>query len=133
MATFEGMVIFCADINASARFYEEGLGLERDWSDDQHIGFHLPTKGDPRGGWLLLHPQTAGENRPHSIGTFTVDDVDAAITRFRDAGFEVTEEPHDEPWGVRQGSVNDTDGYGVTLTAPIAQDAAAAGSTDGAA
>lgn len=121
---FDGLVIFCADIAKSAAYYKDGLGLVRDRADEHHIAFRLPTKGDPQGAWLLLHPTTGGDNPPHAIGTFVVDDVDAVIERMRAAGHTVTQEPADQPWGVREASVSDPDGYGLTLTSPISSGSA---------
>lgn len=116
--TFDGFVTFCEDLTATARFYEDGLGLTRDWADEHHVAFALPTKGNPTGAWLLLHPKTGGDNSPHALGTFMVEDVDAVIERLRAAGHRVTEEPTDQPWGVREAGVVDPDGYGLTLTMP---------------
>jgi catechol 2,3-dioxygenase-like lactoylglutathione lyase family enzyme len=116
---FDGMVVFCADIAASARFYADGLGLQKDWSDDQHIAFHLPTAGNAHGGWLLLHPQTADQHAPHELGTFVVDDVDAVVQRLERAGYPIGQQPQDAPWGVREAWVTDVDGYGLILNAPL--------------
>jgi predicted enzyme related to lactoylglutathione lyase len=116
---FDGIIAFVSDIGAAARTYAEALGLEQDWADDQHVQFHLPTKGDPKGAWLLLHPATETSG-PQYLGYFGVDDVDATTARLRAAGFAVTEEPNDAPWGVRIASVTDPDGNGMTLTAPLA-------------
>ncbi len=44
-----------------------------------------------------------------------VDDCDAAVDRFRDAGVTVTEEPADQPWGERVARVLDPDGNLVIL------------------
>jgi uncharacterized glyoxalase superfamily protein PhnB len=118
--TFDGFVVFASDFAASAAVYENDLGLARAGSDDDHIAFQLPTKGDPKGAWLLLHPVTDGREPPQTLGSFTVDDVDALVERLRAAGHRITEEPHDEPWGVRQAGVADPDGYGLVLTAPLA-------------
>lgn len=115
--TFDGVIIFCADVEASARFYEGGLGLTRS-SEGGDVILHLPTKGKPKGAWLLLHPRT-GEQAPHPIGTFTVEDVDTTIEKLRAGGYRITEEPTDQPWGVREAGVADPDGYGLTLTAPL--------------
>jgi len=118
---FDGLLVFCQDVPRSTRFYTEVLGLTRDPADQADVTVHLPTKGDEHGGWLLLHP-ASGPIQPHPIGTFALADaseVDALITRVRDAGHTVTEEPHDEPWGVRQAGIADPDGYGLTITAPL--------------
>lgn len=117
--TFEGIVVFVADVPAAARLYEENFGLVRDWADDNHVQFALPTKGDPKGAWLLLHPVT-GESSPQYLGSFSVEDVDASIARLQAAGFAVTQQPTDQPWGVREASVTDPDGNGLTLTTPVA-------------
>jgi catechol 2,3-dioxygenase-like lactoylglutathione lyase family enzyme len=116
--SFDGFVTFCEDITATARFYQDGLGLKQDWADEHHVAFALPTKGNPNGAWLLLHPKTNGANVPHELGTFMVDDLDAVVERIRSAGYRIVEEPTDQPWGVRQAAVVDPDGYGLTLTMP---------------
>lgn len=113
--TFEGIVVFVTDVQASARLYEETLGLVRDWADDNHVQFRLPTKDNPQGAWLLLHP-TTGQSSAQHLGSFSVEDVDAVVAGLRDAGFSVTQEPADMPWGVREASVTDPDGNGLTLT-----------------
>ncbi|WP_195909158.1 VOC family protein [Microlunatus sp. Gsoil 973] len=118
--TFDGIVVFVADVRTSARVYEEALGLVREWADDDHVQFRLPTKGHPGGAWLLLHPATEQSAPGQYLGNFVVDDVDAAVSRLRTFGFKVTQEPADAPWGVREASVSDADGNGMTLAAPLA-------------
>ena len=117
--TFDGLIAFVADVQAAAKLYEEVFGLTRDWGDDDHVQFKLPTKGNPEGAWLLLHP-TTDQPQPQYLGYFAVADVDAAATRLQEAGFTITEQPNDAPWGVRVASVADPDGNGLTLTAPLA-------------
>lgn len=115
---FDGMVIFCADIGTAAKFYADGLGLVQDWAADDHVGFHLPTAGNPTGAWLLLHQQTEAIT-PYELGTFGVDDVDATVARIEAAGYPVKGRPADAPWGVRQAWLTDPNGYGLTLNAPL--------------
>lgn len=117
--TFDGNIAFVADVQTSAKLYEDVFGLVRDWADDNHVQFKLPTKGDPEGAWLLLHP-TSDQSHPQYLGYFMVDDVDATTARLEAAGFAVTERPNDAPWGARIASVADPDGNGLTLTAPLA-------------
>jgi catechol 2,3-dioxygenase-like lactoylglutathione lyase family enzyme len=119
---FEGFVVFCADVAASARFYEGALGLRRESAADDieaaDINLHLPTKGDPEGASLLLHRRHDGMPAPHQLGTFAVDDVDGVVEQLRSAGYRISAEPTDEPWGVREAGVLDPDGYGLTLSGP---------------
>jgi len=117
--SFEGLVIFCADVEKSAAFYEGLLGLRRQ-SSDGDITLALPTKGNPEGAWLLLHKRHEGiDVTPHELGTFTVDDVDGLVERLRADGHRITSEPTDQPWGVREANVADPDGYTLTLSQPL--------------
>lgn len=115
--TFEGITLFCADVEVSARFYEGALGLTRA-PDDGDVVLRLPVKGGAEAAWLLLHPQLGDQIRPHPIGTFAVDDVDAIVRTLREGGYDVPGEPADQPWGVRTADVADPDGYGLTLASP---------------
>jgi uncharacterized glyoxalase superfamily protein PhnB len=42
-------------------------------------------------------------------------DVDALAGRAKAAGVPLTEEPKDEPWGARTFSLDDPDGYHLTI------------------
>ena len=117
--TFDGNIAFVADVQAAAKCYEDGLGLVRDWADDNHVQFKLPTKGNAEGAWLLLH-RTSEESKPQYLGYFTVEDVDATVSRLEETGFTITQQPSDAPWGVREASVSDPDGNGLTLNSPLA-------------
>ena len=116
---FAGVLVFCADLAATAAYYRDALGLVLDWSADDHVGFHLPTAGDPRGAWVLLHQQDANAITPHELGTFAVDDVDATVARIEQAGYPVARQPSDAPWGVREAWIQDPNGYGLTITGPL--------------
>jgi predicted enzyme related to lactoylglutathione lyase len=45
----------------------------------------------------------------------TVQDVDALAARIKTAGGRLTEEPQDEPWGGRSFTVDDPDGFRLTI------------------
>ncbi len=62
-----------------------------------------------------------GKDRKKGLGfrifCATGQDVDAIAARVKAAGFSLTEEPADQPaWGVRSFSVDDPDGYHLTIT-----------------
>ena len=115
---YQGMVIFCRDVERSAQFYEGLLGFRRERADGD-VALSAPVAGtkDATIG-ILLHPGGAGATAGHDIGTFQVDDVDAVVGRLRSAGVPVRTEPVDEPWGVRHATVLDPDGHGVDLVGP---------------
>lgn len=109
--SYSGQVIFCADVERSLRFYCDELGLEkRDAGGDSEVV--VPVEGGGSFG-LLLHPGTPDQTV--SLGTFRVDNVDTTIKQLRDAGYRITSEPADEPWGVRLAGVQDPDGHGLAL------------------
>jgi uncharacterized glyoxalase superfamily protein PhnB len=45
----------------------------------------------------------------------TSQDVDALAARVKAAGYGLTEEPKDQPWGARSFSVDDPDGFHLTF------------------
>ena len=49
----------------------------------------------------------------------TVQDIDAVAARVKARGGQLTQEPRDEPWGMRTFSVTDPDGYKITIAADL--------------
>ena len=45
----------------------------------------------------------------------TVQDVDQLAARVKAAGYQLAEPPHDQPWGGRAFSVDDPDGFHLTI------------------
>ncbi len=60
-----------------------------------------------------------GRDRVKGVGlrvwAQTVQDIDALGRRIKAAGWSLTEEPHDQPWGGRALSLDDPDGYHLTV------------------
>ena len=54
--------------------------------------------------------------RPIGLWVY-VDDCDATVARMRGAGFSITQEPADQPWGERVARVLDPDGNEVIIGA----------------
>jgi len=63
-----------------------------------------------------------GKGRVKGVGvriwTQTVQDIDALGRRIKAAGRKLSEEPHDQPWGGRALSLDDPDGYHLTVFRP---------------
>ncbi len=95
-----------SDVRAAAEFYANKLGFI--------VAF---TEGDP--------PSFAGVNldcvqiflakgtpAPHGCSVyFVIGDADAAYEFHRANGVEIIQDPHDEPYGLREYTVRDLDGY----------------------
>lgn len=109
------------DLPRSVRFYTEALGfiVKERWTSDS---------GELRGVMLLAgvfelglsqDDWAKGRNRKKGEGVRiwceTTQDLDALAKRVKAAGFALTEEPKEQPWGQRSFSVDDPDGYHLTI------------------
>ena len=119
------------DMPTSLRFYRDVLGFEV-WASS--------TPGDNcdwcglrlHGGEIMLNTAYEADNRPakpdpsriashRDIGLyFGCEDLDAAYHNLREHGIEL-KEPSVAPYGMRQLSFQDPDGYGLCLQWPATQ------------
>jgi catechol 2,3-dioxygenase-like lactoylglutathione lyase family enzyme len=102
-----------ADMDASIRFYEAGLGLVRyrEWGDAPHRGIVYFLGG----GFLEL---TEGGQREQPAGVrlwLQVADAEAAARELADRGVAIAAEPERKPWGLIELSVMDPDGLELVL------------------
>ena len=108
------------DLERSVRFYTKVLGFI--------VGNRFTDNGVLRGVMLkagvcelgLSQDDWAkGRDRKKGEGTRlwckTAQDIDAVAARIRAAGERLTEEPKDLPWGGRSLSVDDPDGFHLTI------------------
>jgi catechol 2,3-dioxygenase-like lactoylglutathione lyase family enzyme len=116
-AAFQGLIVFCRDVDLSATFYEELLGFSRRGGEGD-LELAVPVANGSGSVSVLLHPGTGTPGR--ELGTFTVEDVDGLVAEARVAGHKVELEPLDEPWGVRHAAIADPDGHVVGLSGPLA-------------
>ena len=108
------------DLERSVRFYTDVLGFivtER-WTD----GSVLRGVGLKAGVCELALSQddwAKGRDRKKGEGVRiwcqTEQDIDALAARIRAGGGRLTEDPKDQPWGARSLSVEDPDGFHLTI------------------
>lgn len=116
---FQGRVVFCSDVRATAEAFRDALDFEYDYASDGDVSLRAPVDGHPDASIeIYLHP-AAGQRTADHLGVFGVDDVDAAIAALERAGFIVTEPAVDQPWGVREADLADADRHTVTLSGPV--------------
>jgi catechol 2,3-dioxygenase-like lactoylglutathione lyase family enzyme len=109
------------DLSRSLAFYTEALGFivgER-WSDGDVLRGVMLKAGACEFGlsqddWKLGRDRKKGSG--FRIWCDTSQDIDAIAARLKAAGCPLTEEPEDHPaWGVRSFSVDDPDGFHLTI------------------
>ncbi len=78
------------DLDASAKFYSEVLGLKQAWKDDrqQMIGFIFPESDSE----IVIH---SNADIPNPDFSFLVDNVEEFVKEFRSKGYKVCKEPFD--------------------------------------
>lgn len=78
------------DLDTSAKFYSEVLGLKQVWRDDEHqmIGLVFPESDSE----IVIHSLA---NIPNPDFSFLVDNVEEFVKEFRDNGYKVCKEPFD--------------------------------------
>jgi uncharacterized glyoxalase superfamily protein PhnB len=108
------------DIDKSVAWYRDVLGF--------HTGDRWETDGKLMGiemvagrvvfmlaqdDWKKGRDRVKGEGV--RIYCTTVQDVDALARRAKSQGAKLTQEPSDQPWGMRDFALNDPDGYKITI------------------
>jgi GNAT superfamily N-acetyltransferase/predicted enzyme related to lactoylglutathione lyase len=103
-------VIFAVtDVVQTVRFYRDVLGFESEW-----LWENPPNFGGARWGnvhvMFCLQPDIAGKVEGH-MHWFHADDVNGLYERHKAAGAPIVSEIGDKPWGFREYTVRDVNGY----------------------
>jgi predicted enzyme related to lactoylglutathione lyase len=105
--------VYTAAPDRLREFYQAGLGVAPAAQHGNWLPFELG------GGTFALHGATAGgEHDPRDLHlSFVVDDIEAAVARFRSAGARVLRDVADEAFGKRA-HLEDPDGRTFELIEP---------------
>lgn len=97
------------DLDASAKFYSEALGLKQVWRDDEHkmIGFVFPESDSE----IVIHTIP---DIPNPDFSFLVDNVEEFVKEFRAKGYKVLREPFDVRTG-KYAVLSDLDGNVINI------------------
>ncbi|HJN91113.1 MAG TPA: VOC family protein [Dehalococcoidia bacterium] len=98
----ETVIQWVADVDASAQWYSDFLGVEMTPYDAPYFRFAEHCD-------LILAPSSDGTGRGGTGVWFEVEDVDAAYAELAERGYSFNEEPWDIPPG-RLVTLNDPDG-----------------------
>lgn len=107
-----------ADLEASRRFYEEGLGFPREGEEEGIVFFKM------EGTWLSLYPKEklaedigiavegsgfSGVTIAHNVAS--KEEVEAVLSHAKEVGATIVKEAQDVFWGGYSGYFQDLDGY----------------------
>src|SRR5438034_9667830 len=109
------------DIEASVRFYTDVLGfvVGQRWTNDGGVLRGVMLKAGTCELGLSQDDFAKGRDRAKGVGVRvwckTAQDIDALASRIKAGGGKLTEGPIDMPWGGRSLSVDDRDGFHLTI------------------
>ena len=101
------ITFFVSDMDRSAKFYEETLGLEMKYRYASYVGFECG------GVEIGLVPKPAEQSKVNPMSpsvTFLIDDVEKSYGELKKKGVKFIDELHEETWGGRQATFADPDG-----------------------
>ena len=98
-------VLHVPDVNAAVGYYRDVLGFTPDFGDDDYAVVWRDNSA--------IH-FVKSDRRPSGVHLFQwVRDVDSCYGEVRERGAEITVEPGDRPYGVRDFSVRDPNGVSI--------------------
>ena len=110
------------DLDRSVAFYRDvlGFGVEEEWKDDGKIVGVSLKAGDVsfmigQDDWKKGRDRKKGEG--FRIFCLTKKNVDALAERIQSKGGRLDSGPTDQPWGVRDITLTDPDGFKITIAA----------------
>lgn len=90
MRKVDAVLYYVEDIHTAAKFYEDTMGLNRGWTDDENqmIGFLFPGNDTE----LVLH---TNKGLPSPNISYQVENVENFVADYKKKGYKVLLEPFD--------------------------------------
>jgi GNAT superfamily N-acetyltransferase len=110
-------ILAVADVVATVRYYRDKLGFGREWLWGNPPDFGGVSWGKV-GVMFCLQPALAGKVEGHQH-SFLVSGIDRLHARHRDNGVEIILPLEAKPWGLREYTVRDQNGYHLRFGEPI--------------
>jgi len=117
-------VLAVPDVAATVDFYHEKLGFHVDFVEGEPP-VHARVCADPTYSSPTVHirfePLPPGESANSSVYLWlhVGANLDELYGRYKDRGVEILEAPNDRPWGLRQFTIKDCNGYVATFCAEL--------------
>ena len=107
-------VLHVEDVRATAAFYRDVLGFTWDFGDDRYAVVWRDNSA--------IH-FVRGDGNPRGVHLFQwVKDVDACFREIAARGADVSSEPKDQPYGLREFGVRDINGVGIVFGQDVDRD-----------
>lgn len=115
------------DIQASMAWYRDIMGfiVLQEWTHDGEVAGAVVQAGNIK---FLLGQDDFEKGRDRKKGEgirlfcVTVQDVDQVAQTIKSRGGVLAQEPTDQPWGTRDFSVIDPDGFKISISTPMPDD-----------
>ncbi|HWD38381.1 MAG TPA: GNAT family N-acetyltransferase [Fimbriimonas sp.] len=125
MLTGSTPIFAVSDVEETIRYYKDVLGFESSW-----LYGEPPTFGAAQWGKVSimfgLEPELAARVEGHGHW-MDVDDVNALYEQHKERGVTIVSEIEDKPWGFREYTVRDLNGYHIRFTGSPTHISAGAG------
>lgn len=122
--TASNSILAVADVVATVRFYCDKLGFTGEWLWGEPPNFAGVTWGKV-GVMFCLQPALAARIEGHQHG-FMVEGLDRLYERHRENGVQFLSPLEAKPWGLREYTVRDLNGYHLHFAEPITTHATSA-------
>ncbi len=113
------------DLAASLKWYTTVLGctVENEWKNDDGATFAASLAAGSVQFNVGQDDFAKGRDRAKGVGCRlyceTAQDIDELAARIQSAGGLLDSDPTDHPWGMRDFSLSDPDGFKITIWKPI--------------
>jgi GNAT superfamily N-acetyltransferase len=122
MLTESNPIFAVSGVRETVRYYREVLGFESEWFWFGKGGDAPPDFGGVHWGkvnvMFCLQPELIGKIDGHQHA-FHVDDVQALYERHRANGVQIISDIGNKPWGLREYTVCDLNGYHLRFGGPV--------------
>jgi uncharacterized glyoxalase superfamily protein PhnB len=112
--------LFVRNVDEAVRYYIEALGFERAGRMPEDPSQPAEWAQVQQGGASFMFERAAEPRDARGVAFYlAVEDVDRAAEELRRRGARILDGPTDQPYGMRELTIQDLDGYRLVFTSPV--------------
>lgn len=115
-------ILAVGDVQATAEYYRDALGFAIEFLYGRPATHAAVARGDwthPSARIQFSHVEGAVDSRAMALFISVGPGADALCASWRAAGVEIVSDPQDKPWGMREFSIRDCNGYLLRFATPV--------------